>query len=211
MRKYLLLLILSLTRTHLFAQEAATQAEDTAALPTKKRQVHAEWSGNGAIYKGDVIEQKDGKSLIQWEGGNPAPSWVEDSKVYDTLDELKSQGKKVREVYAESATGYYYRGLASEAKDGKTFIYWEAGGRPEWVDNAKVKPRKGHGLKKDLIADRELSKAEKAQRSKEDAQDRKERGAKYSASCSVLKTHLDCMRTYDPCSWNSGRCQYRGY
>ena len=100
-------------------QAEATTAEAPGESTFQKIPVHAEWDGNGAIYKGEAVEEKDGKFLIHWEGGNPAPSWVEASKVYPTLEALRRQGKKLREVYAESSTGYYYRGVVADEREGQ--------------------------------------------------------------------------------------------
>lgn|GEM_PF-3816184 len=193
------------------AQAEASTAEPPAESTFQKIPVYAEWDGNGAIYKGEAVEEKDGKILIHWDGGNPVPSWVDASKVYPTLEALRRQGKKLREVYAESSTGYYYRGIVADVREGKSLIHWDGGGRPEWVENDKVKPRKGHGLKKDLIADRELTAAEKAKAKKESAASDKQRSQQYTPKCATYHSQLDCMRTFDPCTWNGGRCQYRGY
>lgn len=196
------------------AQEANAEA-GAAETPTEstyqKKPVIAEWEGNGAIYAGEAVEEKDGKILIHWEGGNPAPSWVDAEKVYPSLAELLHQKKKLREVYAMGSNGYYYRGLVLFERNGKSLIHFEAGGRPEWVENKTLKPRKGHGLKADLIADRELTPAEKAKQAKADAQFAKERAAKYPGICGAIATQVDCLRTYDPCTWTGGRCRYRGY
>ena len=213
MNKTFIALLVLLAAIQITAQEGTAPAatEEASASTFQKIPVHAEWDGNGAIYKGEAVEEKDGKILIHWEGGNPAPSWVDASKVFPTLEALRRQGKKLREVYAESSTGYYYRGVVADVREGKSLIHWDAGGRPEWVENVKVKPRKGHGLKKDLIADRELTAAEKAKQAKADAQFSKGRAQKYPAICGAIATQVDCLRTYEPCTWSGGRCQYRGY
>lgn len=191
--------------------EEAPAAEGAEESVYQKRPVLAEWDGNGAIYNGEAVDEKDGKILIHWEGGNPGPSWVDASKVYPSRAELLNQKKKLREVYAEASNGMYYRGLVLLERDGKSLIHYEAGGRPEWVATKGLKPRKGHGIKPKLIADRELTPAEKAKEAKAAEKDRKARAQKYPAICGALLTQLDCMRTFEPCTWRSGRCQYRGY
>jgi len=207
-------LILWLACSAIAAQEespAASAEEAPTESNYQKKPVLAEWDGNGAIYNGEAVDEKDGKILIHWEGGNPGPSWVDASKVFPSRAELLNQKKKLREVYAEASNGLYYRGLVLVERDGKSLIHYEAGGRPEWVESKKLKPRKGHGIKANLIADRELTPAEKAKQAKTDAQRNKDRALKYPAICGALRTNLACMRTFDPCVWRGNRCQYRGY
>ncbi len=179
-----------------------------------KRAVFAVWPPNGAFYKGDVIDEKDGKSLIQWapgNGGTLEPSWVENDNVFGTLEALMHEGKKPREVYAMYSTGYYYKGIAILDRDDKTLVYWADGSAPMWVAKKDVRPRKGHGLKKDMIADRELTPAEKAKAAKADGQYKKDRAAQFIPQCKTYRTQLDCMRTFDPCTWTGSGCNYRGY
>jgi len=200
-----------------FAQEAPATEEPASSEPARivnKRAVFAIWPGNGAFYKGDVIDEKDGKSLIQWapgNGGTLEPSWVDNANVFGTLEALKHEGVKPREVYAMYSTGYYYKGLAVLERDGNTLVYWADGSAPLWVPKKDVKPRKGHGLKKTDIADRELTPAEKAKEAKANAQLNKERAAQFTGQCRTYRTQLDCMRTFDPCTWSASGCQYRGY
>jgi hypothetical protein len=214
MNAALLIILMSFS---LAAQETSTTEEISATEPARivnKRAVFAVWSGNGAFYKGDVIDEKDGQSLIQWSPGNGAtiePSWVDNKDVFGTLEALVHEGKKPRDVYAMYGNGYFYKAVAVFDRDGKTLVYWADGSAPAWVEKKDVKPRKGHGLKKDQIADRELTPAEKAKEAKANAKANKERAAQFTPQCRTYRTQLDCMRTFDPCTWTGGGCQYRGY
>jgi|JI10StandDraft_1071094.scaffolds.fasta_scaffold165015_3 hypothetical protein len=217
MKKFKTLLLCVAVVGSIAAQDAAPAEEPASAEPQRvvnKRAVFAVWPNNGAFYKGDVIDEKDGKSLIQWapgNGGTLEPSWVDNGEVFGTLEALIYEGKKPREVYAMYSTGYYYKGVAILDRGENTLVYWADGSAPMWVPKKNVKSRKGHGLKKTDIADRELTPAEKAQEAKANAKASKERAAQFTPQCRTYRTQLDCLRTFDPCTWTGGRCQYRGY
>lgn len=196
----------------LFAQEAET-APVEAVAPVENpgtpvnppRDVSAKWT-NGNFYNGKVIAEREGQGLVKWDDGSE-PIWVDNADI----KQLKKAAANARKVYAEYHNGMYYKALVIETTGGDTLIQWEDGSGTATVPNAKVHPRVGHKLKKDMIADRELSPAEQKAADKANAQAKKDNAAKYSASCSRLRTRLDCMRTFDPCVWNNNHCEYRGY
>lgn len=204
---WVVFLAAALVMPALIAEEAMTEAEASTPVDPP-RPVSAMWS-NGVYYEGKVIATKEGQSLVKWADGS-GEMWIDNDKIKESVAGKKAP-PNARKVYAQWQNGYYYKGLVIETKDGMTLVQWEAQGDPTWIENKHVHPRTGHKLAAKLIGDRELTAAEKKAEAKRKAASKQEDMIKYTASCSQLRTNLDCMRTYDPCTWRNNRCQYRGH
>lgn len=195
--------------------------------------VYAEWS-SGGYYKATVSKVEGDIIEVKWQDGS-SPTPLDAKKIrprkdhglrrdqiadWDASDEgakkpgeltlwevLPLSGKKAgKQVYAMYTNGLYYKAVELEKKGADTLVRWDDNSGEMWTNS--VKPRKGHGLKSDLIGDRELTKAELAEREKAKQVDT----TKYEISCSKLRSRLDCMRTFDPCVWSDRTgCAYRGY
>ncbi len=131
---------------------------------------------------------------------------IDDSKPIVLWDRLPlSTRPKGKKVYAMYSNGMYYTAFELEKKGADTLVRWADNTGEMWVNS--VKPLQGHGIKPDLMGERQLTAAEiKAERN------RKENYAVESQiACSKLKTSLDCLRTFDPCVWNQNKgCVYNG-
>ncbi len=196
-------------------------------------QVYAEWSSN-SYYKATISKIEGNTIEVKWQDGS-SPTMLDAGKVKPRKDHglqrnqisdwdasdvgptkpgemtlwevLPISDKKAgKQIYGLYTNGLYYKAVELEKKGADTLVRWDDNSGEMWTNS--VKPRKGHGLQPDSIGDRELTKAEIAEREKAKQVDT----TKYEISCSKLRSRSDCMRSLYPCAWaDRTGCGYRGY